>query len=76
MSQAVADKNESTVTYNGKTYRLQALETDQYTVLHEGIPVGKVVWTFGAPNGVPEGDALTEDDLWYIGEAWFAAIDG
>jgi hypothetical protein len=31
---------------------------------------------FGAANGVPEGDSGTsEDTLWAIGEAWFAATN-
>ncbi len=72
--QAVADTETKTVAYGGKTYNIQALGDDSYTVLHAGIPVGRVVYSFGAPNGVPEGDALSEDDLYYIGEAWFNAI--
>ncbi len=43
-------------------------------MLHDGLPVGRVVYSFGAVNAVPEGDALSEDDLWAIGEAWFAAL--
>ena len=33
----------------------------------------KIVFTFGAPNGVPEGDAASEDTLYAIAEAWFTA---
>ena len=73
---AVADTSNKTVTFGGKTYNIQALSDDSYTVLLAGIPVGRVVYSFGAPNGVPEGDAVSEDDLYAIGEAWFAAVDG
>ena len=72
---AVADTENKTVTYGGKTYNIQALGEDSYTVMSVGVPVGKIVLSFGAPNGVPEdGSPLSEDDLWYIGEAWFNAI--
>lgn len=73
---AVADTASKTVTFGGKTYSIQALSEDSYTVLLAGIPVGRVVYSFGAANGVPEGDAISEDDLYAIAEAWFAAIDG
>jgi len=73
---AVADTSNKTVTFGGKTYSIQALAEDSYTVLLAGIPVGRVVYSFGAANGVPEGDAISEDDLYAIAEAWFAAVDG
>ena len=73
---AVADTSTKTVTFGGKTYSIQALSEDSYTVLLAGIPVGRVVYSFGAANGVPEGDAISEDDLYAIAEAWFAAVDG
>jgi hypothetical protein len=73
---AVADTSTKTVTFGGKTYNIQALGDDSYTVLLAGIPVGRIVYSFGAANGVPEGDAVSEDDMYAIGEAWFAAIDG
>ena len=72
---AVADTSTKTVTFADKTYSIQALSDDAYTVLLAGIPVGRVVYSFGAANGVPEGDAITEDDQYAIAEAWFAAID-
>lgn len=72
---AVADTTNKTVTFAGKTYSIQPLSEDSYTVLLAGIPVGRVVYSFGAANGVPEGDAISEDDLYAIGEAWFAAVD-
>ena len=71
---AVADLDAKTVTFAGKTYQIQALGDDSYTVLVAGVPVGRIVYSFGAANGVPEGDAISEDDLTLVGEAWFAAI--
>lgn len=71
---AVADLSAKTVTLSGKTYSIQALGDDSYTVLVAGVPVGRIVLSFGAANGVPEGDAVSEDDLTLVGEAWFAAI--
>jgi hypothetical protein len=71
---AVADVASKTVTLAGKTYQIQALGDDSYTVLVAGVPVGRIVLSFGAANGVPEGDAISEDDLTLIGESWFAAI--
>jgi hypothetical protein len=71
---AVADLSTKTVTFSGKTYAIQALGDDSYTVLLAGVPVGRIVLSFGAANGVPEGDAISEDDLTTVGEAWFAAV--
>lgn len=73
MTTPVADPAASTVTYEAKTYSVQALDNDEFTVLLAGVPVGRIVYTFGAANGVPEGDALSEDALTAIAEAWFAA---
>ena len=72
---AVADTSTKTVAFGGKIYNIQALGDDSYTVLLAGIPVGRAVYSFGAANGVPEGDAISEDDIYAIAEAWFAAID-
>ncbi|MEN9580359.1 MAG: hypothetical protein RJA70_3368 [Pseudomonadota bacterium] len=71
---AVANTENHTVTFGGTTYFIQALGDDSYTVLLAGIPVGRIVYSFGAANGVPEGDSVSEDDLYAIGEAWFAAV--
>jgi len=71
---AVADTANKTVAFGGKSYQIQALGDDSYTVLVAGVPVGRIVYSFGAANGVPEGDAISEDDLTSIGESWFAAI--
>jgi hypothetical protein len=62
-----------TVTSNGTTYDIRALGEDEFTVLVKGVPVGRIVYSFGAGNGVPEGDAISEDELTAIAEAWFAA---
>jgi hypothetical protein len=73
---AVADTSSKTVTFGGKTYTIQALGDDSYTVLLAGVPVGRIVYSFGAANGVAEGDTMSEDDMYAIAEAWFTAIDG
>lgn len=69
---AIANTEDKTVTLAGKTYQIQALGDDSFTVLLAGVPVGRIVYCFGAANGVPEGDAISEDDIYAIGEAWFA----
>ncbi|MCU0683333.1 MAG: hypothetical protein MUF34_14030 [Polyangiaceae bacterium] len=73
-SPAVADVENKSVTFEGTTYQIQDLGADTYTVLVKGVPVGRIVYSFGAPNGVPEGDAASEDTLYAIAEAWFAAV--
>jgi hypothetical protein len=70
----VVDVEAKTVVHVGKTFIMRPLAEDAYTVLIDGVPVGRVVYSFGAANAVTEGDAVTEDDLWAVGEAWFAAI--
>ena len=71
---AVADTSTKTVTFAGTTYNIQELGEDRYTVLLAGVPVGRIVYTFGCANGVTESDSLSEDDVTAIGEAWFAAL--
>ena len=71
---AVADVGNKTVTFEGTTYRIQELGDDTFTVLVGGVPVGRIVYSFGTANGVPEGDGASEDALTAIGEAWFTAI--
>jgi hypothetical protein len=70
---AVADVANKTVTFQGKTYSIQELADDSFTVLVKGVPVGRIVYSFGAPNGVTDGDAASEETLQAIAEAWFAA---
>ncbi len=74
-SAAVADVENKTVAFEGTTYNIQELGDDTFTVLVKGVPVGRIVYTFGAANGVPEGDAASEDTLYAIAEAWFAALE-
>lgn len=67
------DTQASTVTLGDRTFTMRQLSPDAYTVLHEGVPVGRVVYSFGA-NAVVESDAVTEEQLTSISEAWFAAL--
>lgn len=71
----VADVAAKTVTLGGTSYTIRPLGEDAYTALVAGVPVGRLIYTFGAANGVPEGDAISEEALTAIAEAWFAAID-
>jgi hypothetical protein len=76
MSQAaVANVEAHTVTLDQTTYQIQPLAADTFTVLVAGVPVGRIVYTFGAANGVPEGDSVSEDTLTAVAEAWFAAAE-
>ena len=72
-STAIADVPNKTVSFEGTAYQIQELGEDTFTVLVQGVPVGRIVYTFGAANGVPEGDAITEDAIYAIAEAWFTA---
>ena len=73
MSTIKVDVENKSVEHDGKTYRIQALAEDNYVVLLAGVPVGRIVYSFGAANGVPEGEGASEDTLYAIAEAWFAA---
>jgi hypothetical protein len=73
MSTPTVDLDSKSVLHEGKTYRIQALGEDNCVVLVAGVPVGRIVYSFGAPNGVPESDAVSEDTLYAIAEAWFGA---
>ena len=72
----VVDTASRTVTHAGTTFNMRALSEDSVTVLVAGIPVGRVVFSFGAANAVVESPDVTEAVLEAVGEAWFAAIDG
>ena len=74
-SAPVADTAAKTVTHEGKTFTMRPLSEDVFTVLIEGVPVGRVVYSFGAANAVVEGTAVSEEALTAIGEAWFAALE-
>jgi hypothetical protein len=71
----VVNVDEKTVTHGGRTFVMRPLAEDSYTIMEAGIPVGRAVFTFGAANGVPESSAVTEDFVYEIAEAWFAAIE-
>jgi hypothetical protein len=73
MSTPKVDVENKSVEHDGKTYRIQALAEDNFAVLLAGVPVGRIVYSFGAANGVPEGEAASADTLYAIAEAWFAA---
>jgi hypothetical protein len=75
-SPAVADVANMSVSLNGTAYKIQPLAEDTFTVLVAGVPVGRIVYTFGAANGVPEGGSVDEDTMYAIAEAWFAATSG
>jgi hypothetical protein len=71
----VVDVSAKTVTHAGKTFTMRPLSEDSWTVLVAGVPVGRVVYSFGAANAVVESSDVTEDVLWAVGEAWFAAVE-
>ena len=71
----IVDLKSNTVTHGGHTFAMRQLSDDAFTVLIEGVPVGRVVYTFGAANGVSESPTVTEDSLTAVAEAWFAALD-
>ena len=74
MSTPVADASARTVTWNNTTYVMRPLDEDEFTALVDGVPVGRVLFSFGAAVGLPEGDAISEEDLTAMAEVWFAAI--
>ena len=72
----VVDVAAKTVSYIGKSFYMRPLSEDSYTIIVEGVEVGRAIFTFGAGNGVPEKDAgVSEEDLTAVAEAWFAAIE-
>jgi hypothetical protein len=71
----VVDVASKTVTHAGTTFTMRPLAEDSWTVLVKGVPVGRVVYSFGAANAVVESPDVTEDILWAVGESWFAAIE-
>jgi hypothetical protein len=70
---AIADVPNKSVTIESTTYTIQELGQDNFTVLVKGVPVGRIVYTFGSANGVPEGETTSQEALDAIAEAWFAA---
>ena len=76
MTTPVVDVPARTVAHEGTTFVMRPLADDSFTVLVDGVPVGRAVYSFGAANGVPEGSAVSEEVLTAVAEAWFAAVDG
>jgi hypothetical protein len=72
-SSAVADVQNKSVAFEGTNYQIQELGEDNFTVLVAGVPLGRIVLAFGAPNGVAEDGVTSEDTLYAIAECWFAA---
>ena len=76
MSTPRVDVAGQTVSIGDVTYKIQALAEDTFTVLVAGVPVGRIVYTWGAANGVAESETVTEETMYAIAEAWFAATAG
>ncbi len=74
MSTPTVDTASNTVTHAGKTFFMRPLAENSFTILVDGVPVGRAVYTFGAANGVSESDVTDEDTLTAVAEAWFEAI--
>jgi len=73
--QPIVDLPSSTVAHAGLTFVMRPLSEDAFTVMLEGEPVGRLVYTFGTANAVVESDKVTEEVLTAVAEAWFAALD-
>jgi hypothetical protein len=71
----VVDVENKTVTHGGRTFIMRPLAEDSYTIMEAGVPVGRAVFTFGAANAVAESVTVTEDFLWEVADAWFAALE-
>jgi hypothetical protein len=74
-AQPIVDVPNSTVAHAGHSFFMRPLSADAFTVMVDGVPVGRVVYTFGAANAVVESDQVTEEVLTAVAEAWFAALD-
>ncbi len=71
----VVDLDAKTVVHGGRQFVMRPLAEDSFTILEDGVPVGRAVYVFGTANAVVESDTVTEDLLSEISEAWFAALD-
>ena len=77
MTTPVVDVSARTVTHAGTSYFMRPLGEDEFTILVDGVPVGRAVYSFGAGNGVPEDPKdtkHTEEVLTIVADAWFAAL--
>ncbi len=72
----IVNLEDKTVNHGGRTFVMRPLAEDSYTIMEAGVPVGRAVFTFGAANAVAESDTVSEDFLYEVAEAWFAALDG
>lgn len=75
MTTPAVDIKSNTVTHAGFTFIMRPLSDDAFTVLVEGVPVGRIIYTFGTANAVVESPTVTEDILSAVAESWFAALD-
>jgi hypothetical protein len=71
----VVDVAQKTVTHAGTSFYMRPLSEDSYTVIVDGVAVGRALFSFGAANAVVESPSVTEDVLTAVAEAWFAAIE-
>jgi hypothetical protein len=71
----VVSLEQKSVKHGGRTFIMRPLAEDSFTIMEAGVPVGRAVYTFGAANAVVESDSVTEDFLYEVAEAWFAALD-
>ena len=71
----IVNLEQKSVTHGGRTFMMRPLAEDSFTIMEAGVPVGRAVYTFGAANAVVESDTVTEDFLYEVSEAWFAALD-
>jgi hypothetical protein len=74
MSTPVVDVAEKTVTHEGTSFFMRPLAEDEFTILVDGVPVGRAIFSFGAANAVVEG-SFSEDTLWAVADAWFTKIN-
>jgi hypothetical protein len=73
--QPIVDLPNNTVAHAGLTFVMRPLSEDAFTVMLEGEPVGRLIYTFGTANAVVESDKVTDEVLTAVAEAWFAALD-
>ncbi len=71
----VVDLDAKTIVHAGRQFVMRPLAEDSFTIMEDGVPVGRAVYVFGTANGVVESDTVTEDLLSELSEAWFAALD-
>ncbi len=70
----VADTKTNTVTHSGRSFFMRPLNENSFTVIENGVAVGRVLEVFGSAQGIAEHESVTEEMMTEIGEAWFAAI--